>query len=366
MISLLENQLQRRQKQGNLRQLHCVKNLIDFASNDYLGLARSPDLAFSIKQEWAKYNSFGSTGSRLLTGNSEYVQDLEDKIAHFHGFEAGLIFNCGYMANVGLISSIAGPEDTIFFDTHVHASIHDGMRLGRALLVPFRHNDLISLEARLRNHSKGKCFICVESLYSTDGSKAPLSEIYALSKLYNALLVVDEAHAIGVWGPQGKGLVAQNGLEGQIFAQIVTFGKALGAHGAIVLGNLMLKQGLINFARSFIYSTALPFPVLAAIKCSYDLFPRLEKERSHIKYLIKKFQNIILDASETQIQGVKIKGNAAVKLAAKNLACEGFDVRPLMSPTVRRGHEILRICLHACNTAEQVTTLLEHVKKDQD
>lgn len=367
MIAQLEDRLMVRQHSGNLRQLHVTKNLIDFASNDYLGLARSPDLAFSIIKEWENcqkpFNGCGSTGSRLLTGNSAYVEELENHLADFHGYKAGLIFNCGYMANLGLLSSVISREDIIFYDTAVHASMHDGISLSYALAYPFRHNDLFHLEQRLNNiQSKGQRFICIESIYSTDGSKAPLQEICHLSKLYNAHLIVDEAHASGIWGPCGRGLVAEHGLKQQVFAQITTFGKAWGAFGAIILGSQQLKQMMINFSRSFIYTTALPFHVLAAIKSSCELMPALEKQRDRLKQLILHYQKVSPSSSETQIQCIKIRGNGSVKDVATKLALEGFDVRPLRSPTVKRGHELLRICLHAFNTEEQISRLVERIK----
>lgn len=238
-----EKNLVKRKKIGNLRQLQLPASHmpIDFSSNDYLGLARSTQLAVAVLKEVEKYsgplNGHGSTGSRLLTGNSLYAHELEDAIARFHGFEAGLLFGCGYMANVGLISAVAGNGDTIIYDAGVHASMMDGMRLSRAQAYPFRHNDLDHLEHRLKNLPReGDLFICVESLYSTDGSKAPLGEICRLAKQYEGHVIVDEAHAVGVQGVSGKGLVAEYDLTADVFAQIVTFGKALGTHGAIVLG----------------------------------------------------------------------------------------------------------------------------------
>jgi 8-amino-7-oxononanoate synthase len=365
MTALLDNKLAKRKKHGHLRQLQTRTPSIDFASNDYLGLVRSPALIKRVSQECQRHkniiNCLGSTGSRLLTGNSLYAQDLEDNIAAFHGYAAGLLFNCGYMANVGLLSAIADSGDIIFFDAQVHASTRDGIRLSRAKAFPFRHNDMAHLESRLKNSSCQRSrFICIESLYSTDGSKAPLQKLCHLSREYEAHLIVDEAHAIGVWGPQGRGLVAEQGLMGHIFAQIVTFGKALGTYGAIVLGSPTLKQALVNFARSYIYTTALPFISLAAIKCSYELFPNLDNKRTHLCKLIPLF--CPFSCSDTHIQPILIKGNNAIRQAARLLAQEGFDVRPLTSPTVRQGHEMLRICLHAFNTTHEVVTLLEHLK----
>lgn len=337
MTIYLEKQLLKRKKMGNYRELKTISPLIDFASNDYLGLAKTQQNHYG-----------GSTGSRLLTGNTNLAQELEGHIAQFHGYEAGLLFNCGYMANVGLISTVASPQDHIIFDAHVHASTHDGILLSKAKAFPFRHNDLEHLEKRLKACiGKGERFICIESIYSTDGSKAILNEIYNLAKRYQAQLIIDEAHAVGVCGPQGGGLV-----NFEAFAKVVTFGKALGAHGAIVLGSKKLIEALINFSHPFIYTTALPRVSLESIKSSYQQFPSLDKERKHLLHLIK------LSGSESHIFSIKITGNEAVKKASKELAETGFDVRPLLSPTVRRGQEVLRIALHAFNTENELTKLL--------
>lgn len=366
MLSL-ETQLAKRKQQGNLRELKIAQLPIDFASNDYLGLARSPALASAALQEWEKHheqrNRIGATGSRLLTGNSVYAQELEHTIANFHGYEAGLLFNCGYMANIGLLSTIADQESLIFFDAAIHASMREGIRLSQAAAFPFRHNEVEHLESRLKRSSKGKNrFICIESIYSTDGSQAPLKDICDLANQYGAHVIVDEAHATGTVGPQGKGLVAEYQLTKQIYAHVTTFGKALGTFGAIVFGNDTLKQALINFASSYIYTTALPSPILASIKSSYELFPFMENERRHLKSLIHLFQKSYTTSSLTPIQPITIKGNEAIKLAAQYLTGYGFDIRPLMSPTVQRGKEVLRVCLHSFNTENEVRNLLAQLK----
>jgi 8-amino-7-oxononanoate synthase len=365
MLASLEKKLAKRRAQHHFRELSLKPNLIDLASNDYLGLARSPVLRQLILNELqdipASLNGFGSTGSRLLTGNSLYCLELENHIATFHGYEAGTLFNCGYMANIGLFTAIAGENDCILFDAHIHASMHDGFRLSPAQAFPFRHNDLAHLEQRLkkRREIKGECFICLESLYSTDGSQAPLNEIITLSQHYQAHVIVDEAHAIGACGPNGKGLIAENHATQAIFATVMTFGKALGVHGAIVLGSTQLKEILANFARPLIYTTALPRVSLAAIKSSYALFPTLETERQQLHQLIDCYQRHSPQAAPAHIQSIKIPGNQNVQFLSKQLALEGFDVRPLMSPTVRRGEERLRICLHTYNTSAEITGLFQ-------
>lgn len=351
MIATFKERLLERQEVGNLRSLQIVENLVDFSSNDYLGLARSPALDH-------QHEKYGSTGSRLLTGHSASAQKLEEKIAAFHGYAAGLIFNCGYMANVGLLSTVAVRGDCILFDAQIHASMRDGIRLSRAEAFPFRHNDLEHLKKRLETLSLFRqCFICIESIYSTDGSLAPLEEISRLAEYYGAHLIVDEAHAVGVMGPQGRGLVSAKNLNSQVFAQVVTFGKALGVQGAVVLGSTILRELLINFATSFIYTTALPPYALAAINASYDLFPTLDCERKHLNNLIHHFK-----ASQTHIQPFFVPGNVEVKRASQELMSAGFDVRPLTSPTVQRGDEMLRVSLHAFNSVEEIKKLKSILK----
>ena len=367
VTSTLDKRLGKRAELGNLRKLQIMDAPIDFSSNDYLGLARCPKLANAVFQQWQAHvsplNGLGSTGSRLLTGNCEYAEKLEEKIATFHGYAAGSLFNCGYMANVGLLTAVTSDDSVILFDACVHASTHDGITLSRAKSFPFRHNDIDHLENRLKScPAEGDRFICIESIYSTDGSMAPLIEMSQLARKYQAHLIVDEAHAVGVCGPKGRGLIAENNLTSEVFAQVITFGKALGTYGAIVVGSSTLKKALINFATSYIYTTALPFQTLAAIHCSYDTFPKLDRERDHIQKLIETFRKSYPSSSMSHIQSVPIVGNQAVKELAQEIAKKGFDVRPLLSPTVKRGNELLRICLHAFNTESELEILLNLIE----
>lgn len=362
-MNTLNARLEKRKQAGNIRQLKIIEDLIDFSSNDYLGLAKSKELFDSISSRWQQHLQVGSGGSRLLTGNSPCVEKLEMQIAKFHGFETGLLFGTGYLANIGLITAVAQSGDIIIYDTEMHASTLDGIRLSKALAYPFRHNDLIHLEKRLIDITlKGNLFICVESVYSTDGSMAPLKEISVLAKRYGAYLIVDEAHAIGLIGNEGRGVVAMLGLEENVFAMVATFGKGPGVYGAIVLGSELLKKSLINFARPVIYTTALPFYNLAAIECSYAIFPKLENERRHVRKLIEMFRIAYPEASTTHIQCVRVKGNQQALALSQRLAEKGFDVRALLSPTIRRGHERLRICLHVFNTEEHLKGLIEAIK----
>ena len=344
-MSFLEERLARRRSQGNLRQLR-VRQGIDFASNDYLGLAR-----LALQGELP----VGSTGSRLLTGHSLQAEAVEEEIAAFHGFERALLFSSGYMANLGLLSAVAQSSDLILADAAIHASTRDGIILSRAASYFFRHNDLQHLQKRLQQvTTTGNRFVCVESIYSTDGSRASLQELARICDRWGAHLIVDEAHSVGLWGPSGRGWVAEAGLTRRVFAQVVTFGKALGAQGAAVLGSSLLREVLINFSRPLIYTTALPPQALAAISAAYARLPELEPERRHLRALIAQCQG-----SDTQIQSLPVPGNGAVKRLSERLLRAGFDVRPLTSPTVRRGQERLRISLHAFNTREELTRLWE-------
>lgn len=351
-----------RKASGILRTLKPENNLIDFCSNDYLGFARSPTLKQRIAEEIARYPDSlnGSTGSRLLSGNLRYAEELEQHIAQFHQAEAGLLFNSGYDANIGLFSSMPQKGDTIIHDELIHASIIDGARLSHANRYTFRHNDLESLEAKLKQ-SKGNCYVVIESVYSMDGDTPPIMEILQLTELYGANLIVDEAHAVGLYP---AGLIAEMGLQRRVFARIVTFGKALGCHGAIVLGSNMLREYLINFSRSFIYTTAASFHQLASVKMAYELLADAGNEIASLHQNIALFkENIIpntrfpLLASDSAIQCVVLNSNENARQAALELQNAGLDVRPILSPTVAAGAERIRICLHAFNTVDEMTLL---------
>jgi len=358
----IQKKLTERLQHNNFRVLKTASGLIDFCSNDYLGFARSSKLKTLILQEIKKYPDYlnGSGGSRLLTGNTVFVEELEQQIADFHEAEAGLIFNSGYDANLGLFSCLPQRGDTIITDELIHACIIDGARLSYANRYSFKHNNLNDLETKLKN-AKGICYVAVESVYSMDGDEAPLVEMAALMEKYNANLIVDEAHATGVFG---RGLVQQLHLEDQVFARTVTFGKALGSHGAIVLGSKNLRGYLINFARPFIYTTAPSFHQLLTTKMAYQLLENSQQEQKKLKELILLFKKEMqkkhgktLIESNSAIQSVLIPGNTNAKIKAEHLQKNRLDVRAILSPTVPAGMERLRICLHSYNTAEEINAL---------
>jgi 8-amino-7-oxononanoate synthase len=366
----IKDRLQSRTDDGLLRKLSSSRLPIDFCSNDYLGFARSSALKEQIDQELNTQNLFqnGSGGSRLLSGNTAYTEETESFIAAFHQTQAGLIFNSGYDANLGLLSCLAQRNDTIISDELIHASLVDGARLTHASRYTFRHNDLNDLETKLKN-AKGNSYVIAESVYSMDGDVAPLLGISALCERYNANLIVDEAHALGIFGHHGKGLVQHLGLQDKVFARVVTFGKALGCHGAAVLGSSALRQYLINFARSFIYTTAAPVHTIATVKCAYqmlisaDFTPLIKEKINHYSDLVKAAGYDHATPTLSTIQTLIYPGNAAAKAAAALMQQKGIDIRAILSPTVRAGQERLRICLHTYNTDEEIKQLVTELSQ---
>ena len=379
----LDRKLAERRAQDALRRLRLPEGKVDFCSNDYLGViwnglledGRVPKTEGRQWSEGGMAEAHGSGGSRLLAGNYPLIEETERGIAAFHAAPAGLIYNSGYDANLGLLSSVPQRGDVVVYDSLSHASIRDGIRLSLAQSFGFGHTDLGALERRLQGvrapamgqgprdkaEAGGTVFVVTESVFSMDGDYAPLKEMAALCRQYGAQLIVDEAHATGVVGEGGEGLVQVEGLEGDCFARIHTFGKAVGCHGAIVLGSELLREFLVNFSRSFIYTTALPPASVRAIARAYTLMPRLNEERERLRGLIDRFRRGAIGYerldSDTPIQVVIVPGNAAVKAVAGRLQAAGLDVRPILSPTVEKGRERLRIVLHAFNTEEEVDLL---------
>lgn len=353
----LEGKINERKAINAFRALRLPSDKVDFHSNDYLGIVHH--CLIQLKDQGLAH---GSMGSRLLSGNDALIETVEAEIAHFHQAATGLIFNTGYDANLGLLSSVPQRGDTILYDYLCHASIRDGIRLSLAKSFSFEHNNHTDLEQKLRI-ATGTIFIVTESVFSMDGDLANLNELVSIAEKYHAHLIVDEAHATGVIGKMGEGLVQSCRLTDRVFARIHTFGKALGCHGAIVLGSSNLKNYLINFARSFIYSTALPPIAIAAIQASYRLFPKMVNERASIQQLIHHFNMASIRFeklhSNTPIQIVIIPGNDPVKSMANQLQNAGLDVRAILYPTVPKNSERLRIILHAFNSIEELNVLIQ-------
>ena len=357
----LQQKLEEKKSIGTLRTLVYANDKIDFSSNDYFGFAQSAVLNLLDKNNLPS----GATGSRSITGNSALAEETEQLIATFHNREAALIFNTGYMANVGLFSCIAGKGDTFIADEYIHASMIDGMRLSYANRLRFKHNDMADLEKKLQA-ATGKKIVAIESIYSMDGDEAPVEKIVQICKQYDALLMVDEAHATGYFGDKGDGLVCKYKLENDVYACIHTFGKAVGLHGAAITGSHVLRNYLLNQARSFIYATALPPHIYLQIQKAYQLLPAADRTAlneliDYFRKAIGSIHNISFIDSHSPIQGIMVGDNFKTKALANYLFDKGFFVRPILSPTVPVGKERIRICLHSFNTKEQIDYLLTNV-----
>lgn len=374
----LQQKLDQRQANNALRQLSEQNHLVDFSSNDYLGFAKSKEI-FENTHEYLKQHNIiqnGATGSRLLSGNHVLYPVLEAVLCEFHNSEGALVFNSGYDANVGFFSSVPQRGDVILYDEYIHASIRDGIKMSNAKAFKFKHNNLEDLEKKCQTErspspEETNVYIVTESVFSMDGDSPDLIKLVELSKAYNTHLIIDEAHAVGVFGENGSGLVQELGLEEGVFARLVTFGKALGCHGAALLGSEALKQYLVNFSRSFIYTTALPPHSLATINTAYNaLVISNDSEKSHqpihhlhlniafLKSVIKQLGLNFIN-SDSAIHCCIIPGNDAVKAAAKKLQDNGFDVKPILSPTVPKGQERLRFCLHSYNSQQEIIEVLQ-------
>jgi 8-amino-7-oxononanoate synthase len=365
----LIQKLQKRKEENSFRKLSHHSGLLDFTSNDYLGLAQSEELFGLIQNKVESLpHKNGATGSRLLAGNSAYAEEVEQNLAAVFKSESTLIFNSGYAANQAVLSSIPQKGDTILYDELVHACIRDGARLSLASRFPFLHNNLNDLEERLKR-AQGNVFIAVESIYSMDGDQCPLKELIDLAEKYNATIILDEAHSTGVLGKNGAGLTISQELEKKIPIRVYTFGKAMGVHGACVAGSKDLIDYLINFARTFIFTTAMSPHSFASIDCSFQYLSKhllLQNELSdRIKLFNSESEKLKIQklTSNSQIQGVIIQGNENIKEKAAQLQMNGFDVRPILSPTVAKGSERLRICLHTFNSSEEIRQLVEQLSK---
>ncbi|KAJ3275896.1 hypothetical protein HDV01_006762 [Terramyces sp. JEL0728] len=368
----LANQLQRildnRKEKHTLRTL-IVNNLIDFSSNDYLGLAHSQELNQIIQSH--SLSGLGSTGSRLLSGHSQESADLERYLADFHQAEDALLFNSGFDANYGVFSCLPQPGDALFYDELIHASVHAGMRASQAkMITPFKHNDLENLLHLIKGYQEihtGNIFIAIESLYSMDGCWSKLEDIAELIRpMENVYLIIDEAHSTGIIGDQGRGYACSLNLQKDVLVRVHTFGKAVGCHGAVVLCSPLLKQYFINYSKPVIFSTFLPSHSLLSIKCAYEYFIKNSSELNLKLYsLIKRFRERMtsknLLESDSPIQGLVVPGNINVIAAGEYLKKKGFGVYPIRSPSVPKGTERIRICIHAHNTVQEIDALAEAI-----
>jgi len=313
---------------------------IDLCSNDYLGLANHP----LLKQRMADAvlaEGVGSTGSRLLRGERTSFACVEEKFARFKGTERSLYFSSGYLANLAVLTTFPEAGDVIFSDERNHASLIDGARLSRARRVVFPHNDVAALERMLREDiGEGQKLVVVESLFSMDGDLAPLAEYAALCGSAGAALIVDEAHAVGVYGDHGQGLA------GEVFLSINTAGKAMGVSGAFVAGSAHAIESLIQRARTFIFSTAPPPAIAAALAASLDVMTSEPERRERLLARAGYLRGRLGLAGDSPIIPVIIGENEQAVAAARDLQAAGFDVRAIRPPTVPAGTARLRVAVN--------------------
>ncbi|WP_326983590.1 pyridoxal phosphate-dependent aminotransferase family protein [Chryseobacterium sp. MYb264] len=359
-----EETLIQRKESGTLRVLKEKPEGIDFYSNDYLGLARNYEFNQLLLKTVAENPELlcGSSGSRLISGNSFVVTEVEDYIAHEHQYESALVFPSGYNANLALFSTLPTRHDTIILDEQIHRSVHDACRMSYAKKLKFKHNDPEHLENILKRNNEG-CYVAIESLYSMDGDIAPIQEIFEITEKYKAYLIVDEAHAFGVFG---YGLIDQFNLQEKVSATVITYGKALGTHGAAILTKDLLKSYLINFASPFIYTTSAHDFLWMSILKGYEFIKANSQLSIDLQKNIKIFreQNLESPSSENSpIQAIIIPDNHQLRSLKETLLENGFLTYAVFSPTVKEGAERLRICPHSFNTEEEIVELTRIIKE---
>jgi 8-amino-7-oxononanoate synthase len=343
---------------------------VDFSSNDYLALARSARLRTAVADALARGVAIGSGGSRLLRGNSAEHEALEAEAAGFFATESALFFASGYAANTTLFATLPQTGDLVVYDALIHASAHEGMRLGRAACVPARHNDAGAVEDAIRDWraagGTGMPWIAVESLYSMDGDRAPLADLAAVAARHDAILLVDEAHATGVFGPDGRGLAAELHDRNAVIT-LHTAGKALGCEGALLCGSAVMRDFLINRGRGFIFSTA-PSPLMAsAVRESLRILADEPERRDRLSALIAFAESALsrcgVAPSGSQILPLVIGDDAATMRLASAVQTAGYDVRGIRPPTVPQGTSRLRISLTLNVTEADVTALADILER---
>ena len=360
-------------EQSGRRRALAGRQGIDFASNDYLGLARAPELVAAVRQAMDRGVPIGSGGSRLLRGNDPEHEALEAEAAAFFGCESALFFSSGFAANATLLASLPQRGDLIVHDALIHASAHDGMRLSRAAAVPVRHNDPAAVDEAIRawrvGGGMGVVWIAVESLYSMDGDRAPLEALADVADRHDAILLIDEAHATGVFGPGGRGLAAA--LEGrENVVTLRTCGKALGCEGALVCGPAVVCDSLVNRGRGFIFSTA-PSPLMAAaVRASLRLVADGDDRRARLQELVAHAERALAPAGAlptgSQILPLVIGQDHATMCRAAHLQQAGLDVRGIRPPTVPAGTARLRISITLNVTTHHIDALARALGEEND
>jgi 8-amino-7-oxononanoate synthase len=360
----LHRRLRLRQRRQTTRLRIDGREVLNFGSNDYLGLAADPRLGAAVAAAIGA-DGWGSGASPLVTGYAERHQQLEQRLSEFEAAEAALLFPSGFAANLGTIAALAGPGDTVFTDRKNHASLLDGCRLSRADVRVYPHNDWRKLQSLLSHRGGARRLIVTDSLFSMDGDLAPLAELAGLAERYGAMLLIDEAHATGVFGPAGRGVAEQLGLDGRIPIRVGTLSKALGSIGGFVAGSRPLIEWLVNRARPYVFSTAAPAAVCAAGIAALDIVRDEPQRRRQLlanagtlrAALAEQGWNVGHSASQI-IPLVVGEPDRATALSAR-LLDRGLLVPAIRPPTVPQGEACLRISLSYGHTAEMIARLLE-------
>ena len=377
MDAILQAQLDQRHKQFLYRHRTNVasgcdsvlqvegKSLVNFCSNDYLGLAGHPDIAAALKSAIDQYGT-GSGASHLISGHSTAHQQLEEQLAEFTGRPRALLFSTGYMANMGVINALVGRHDLVLEDQLNHASLLDGGHLSRADYKRYKHNNMQQLDYLLEQSTASRKLIVTDGVFSMDGDLAPLPEMSALAAQHSGWLMVDDAHGMGVLGATGGGIVEQQGLTvEQVPVLMGTLGKSFGTFGAFIAGSEALIDTLIQFARTYIYTTALPPAIACASSASLQIVRREHWRREHLQSLIQRFRagaeqlGLQLMDSQTPIQPVLINNDQRVMEINQQLRSKGFMVGAIRPPTVPAGSGRLRITLSANHSNQQIDQLLD-------
>jgi 8-amino-7-oxononanoate synthase len=377
----LGEELERRSEAGLLRSLRPFRRegawvvteqdrrLLNLSSNDYLGLASHPDVLDAAAR--AASRAGGATASRLIVGTDPAYSALEAKLADFQGADAALVFGSGYLANVGVISCLVGRGDAIFSDSLNHASIIDGCRLSRATIYRYGHRDVDELEAMLQGADRAgvaRKLIVTESVFSMNGDVAPLSEIVELKERYGAALLVDEAHADGVFGSHGEGYAQELGVADQVELHLGTFGKAFGAYGAYVAGSALWLRYLVNASRSFVFTTGLPAAVIGAVDAALDVVRAADELRADLQTRSERFRARLMSlgldtcGSSTQIVPLVVgESDAAVALseALEEAGALAVAIRP---PTVPPATARLRFSLTALHEDDELDDALAAIE----
>jgi len=341
------------------------KPCLNFCSNDYLGLANHPQVVSAFQQGLSRYGA-GSGASHLVCGHSAAHEELEEALAHFSGRPRALLFSTGYMANLGVVQALAGRGDGVYEDRLNHASLLDAALLSRAALHRFRHRDAADLAERLAAQQKGRKLVAVDGVFSMDGDLSPLPELAAAAARHDAWLMVDDAHGLGVLGERGAGSVEHSALGmAEVPILMGTLGKALGVAGAFVAGSETLVETLLQFARTSIYTTALPPAQAAAVLAALRLVSRGEawrREQLHqrVRYFREKAaEHLPLAPSETPIQPLVVGASDRSLELARKLLAKGLWITAIRPPTVPEGTARLRITLSAAHSEAHIDRLLE-------